>query len=290
MEGSILTKVVLPLSLFFVMLGMGLGLTIQDFKNTAKAPKAVGIGLGMQLLLLPLVAFFVTTVFGLKAGLAVGLIIIALCPGGVTSNMFSLLARGNVALSISLTAIVSLITPFTIPIILSYAMVQFLGEATTVALPIPKTIITLLAITVLPVGIGMLVNKKAPEFAKKCDKPVKILSIVILAVIIAGISKQNWDKLPEFFAQVGWACLLLCALTMLMGFWGSKLLGAERKDSITIGIEVGIQNGTTGIFIASTLLKDPVMSIPAAVYSLIMFVVGGVYAWIFSRNQDRTVT
>ena len=171
MEGSILTKVVLPLSLFFVMLGMGLGLTIQDFKNTAKAPKAVGIGLGMQLLLLPLVAFFVTTVFGLKAGLAVGLIIIALCPGGVTSNMFSLLARGNVALSISLTAIVSLITPFTIPIILSYAMVQFLGEATTVALPIPKTIITLLAITVLPVGIGMLVNKKAPEFAKKCDKP-----------------------------------------------------------------------------------------------------------------------
>jgi BASS family bile acid:Na+ symporter len=284
MEASVLTKIILPLSLFVVMLGMGLSLSLLDFKNTAKTPKPVIIGIIMQLIMLPLVGFAIASSFTMDPILSVGIMAIALCPGGVTSNLYSYLAKGNIALSISLTAVVSLVTPFTIPIILGLSMTHFLGDAKAVELPLAKTILTLIAITVLPVGIGMFIKKKAPTFAAKAEGIVKILSVLALALIVAGITKQNWDVLPGFFAQVGMACLCLCAITMAIGYVGSKLLGTTRKDSVTIGIEVGIQNGTTGLFITSTLLNDPVLSAPPAVYSLLMFGVGAVYAWYFARG------
>ena len=285
MESTILTKVVLPLALFIVMLGMGLSLKLEDFKRVGVTPRPVFIGLMGQLVFLPLVAFMIATVLGLSHLLSVGLLAIALCPGGVTSNLFSYLAKGNVALSITLTAIVSLVTPFTIPIFLGIGMTHFLGEATAISLPLQKTIITLIAITVLPVGLGMIIYKKAPYFAQKCEKPVKILSIVFLLIVIGGIVGQVSDKLAGFFAQAGLACFLLCATTMALGFWGAKVLGSHRKDCITTGIEVGIQNGTTGLFITSNLLGDAVMAVPSAVYTLIMFAMGGAYAYYFSKKS-----
>lgn len=286
MESSILIRVVLPVSLFIVMLGMGLSLTIKDFKRATQAPKTIGIALFFQLIVLPLVAFAMAKLFGLEQFLAVGLVAIALCPGGVTSNLFSYLAKGNVALSISLTAVVSLVTPFTIPILLGMSMKHFLGASSVIALPLVKTIVTLLVITVVPVGIGMMVNHKTPNFSRKAERIVKVLSVVLLLLIIAGLAKKEWANLPQFFAQVGMACTALIVTTMAIGFWGAKCLGVNKKDSVTIGLEVGIQNGTTGLLITATLLQEPVIAIPSAVYSLIMFGAGGLYAWHFSRGSD----
>ena len=285
MESSILIQVVLPLSLFLVMWGLGLSLDVSDFKLATTRPKAVLIGLGFQLLGLPLVAFAVATMFRLNPVLSVGLMIIALCPGGVTSNMFSFLARGNVALSIVLTAIVSLVTPLTIPLALNTAAGLFLGSGMEVVLPVQKTIMTLVAITVLPIVLGMMIRRRFPGFAERSDRPVRIGSIVILGLIIAGIAKQNWNHLPAYFAQVGMACALLCIASVALGYWGSRLFRMEDRDAKTIAIEVGIQNGTTGLFVASTLLASPPMAIPAAVYSLVMFVVGGGFVWLQRWNR-----
>ena len=285
MEATILTKVVLPISLFIVMLGMGLSLSLLDFKNTAKNPRSVVIGLLMQLVLLPAVGFVIAGSFGLEPMLAVGLMVIALCPGGVTSNLYSYLARGNIALSISLTAIVSLITPFSIPLLLAFFMDHFIGKSESIELPLLKTILTLIAITVLPVGIGMVIKEKASLFAEKAEGIVKVLSMLLLFAIVAGIAKQNWDRLPDFFAKVGMASFVLCVVTMAAGYGLSRVLKTGRKDAVTIGIEVGIQNGTTGIFITSTILQNPVLSVAPAVYSLIMFAVGGVYAFYFARHS-----
>lgn len=161
MEGGVLSTVVLPLALFIVMLGLGLGLVIDDFKRIKQFPKAFILGISCQLILLPLVAFGLCKVFNLDPQIAVGLMVLSLCPGGVTSNMFSFLAKGNVALSISLTAFVSIITPFTIPFILEWQMAYFLNDPISVKLPFFKTMVTLIIITIVPVSIGMLIKHKA---------------------------------------------------------------------------------------------------------------------------------
>ena len=284
MEASILSKVVLPLALFIIMLGMGLSLSINDFKQVGKSPKAVTIGLICQMIMLPLIGFFLAIGFGLSPTLAIGIFILCLCPGGVTSNLFCYLSRGNVALSISLTAIVSLITPFTIPIIAAIGMTYFLEGGRTIELPLVKTITTLIAITLIPVGLGMTIRKKWHNLAQKAEKPVKILSMAFLFIIIAGIAQQNWDNIPSFFAQIGMAAFILNVVTMLLGYFIPSLLGLETKDCVSIGVEVGIQNGTTALFITSTLLEDPVMSIPAATYSLIMFATGAAYAYFWQKK------
>ena len=284
MEATILSKVVLPIALFTVMFGMGLSLSVKDFRNVGRSPKSLLLGLSLQLLFLPLVGFGIAKLFNLSPLLAIGTMVIALCPGGVTSNMFSYLARGNVALSVSLTAVVSLITPFTIPVLLAASMSYFGTESSSISLPIQKTIMTLIAITVLPIGLGMVVKIKFGNFAQRSESIVKILSMVFLAIVIIGITKQVWDDLGDFFAKAGFSSLTLCGSTMILGFFISKGLKLPERDAVTNGIEVGIQNGTTGLFITSTLLNNPVMSIPPAVYSLLMFAIGGFYAAYFSRK------
>ena len=283
MEATVLTTVVLPIALAVIMLGMGLSLVVDDFRRVLRHPKAFAVGAFCQLVLLPALGFGVASALGLDPLLAVGLVILALCPGGTTSNMYAYLAKGDVALSISLTAVASLIAPFTIPIFATIAMDSFLGEAQSLALPIPKTIITLLVITVIPVGIGMVIRNKAEAFAKRAEKPVKILSIVFLAAVIAGIVKQNWDALPDFFAQAGLAALVLNLATMALGFGAAVLFRLNREQSITIGLEVGIQNGTTALLVTATLLENSTMSIPPAVYSIIMFVTGALFALLVNK-------
>ncbi|SME94806.1 bile acid:sodium symporter family protein [Pseudobacteriovorax antillogorgiicola] len=285
MEGSMLTKVVLPVALFVVMLGMGLSLAVTDFKRVGTNPKGILVGLSCQMLMLPALGIVTAVSLGMSPLLSAGLLILCLCPGGVTSNLFCYLAKGNVALSITLTAVVSLITPFSIPVLADWGMAYFLGEGRTIQLPLMRTIITLIAITVLPVGLGMLIKQKRGPLAKRAETPVKVLSMVLLFVIIAGIVRQNWDKLPDFFAQTGIAVVLLNIGTMVIGYFVGRIVALDRKDSIAIGVEVGIQNGTTALFITSTLLADPILSIPAATYSLVMFVTGAAYSYIFQRQS-----
>ncbi|MBT7442350.1 MAG: hypothetical protein HN790_00060 [Methylococcales bacterium] len=191
MQADLLTKVILPLSLFLIMFGMSLSLKPADFKNVLAFPKALGVGLIGQLLLLPIFAFLLATAFNLSPEIAVGLMIIALAPGGATSNMFTYLAKGDVSLSVSLTAVVSLITPFTIPIVTAFSMNYFMGSSSEFQIPIVKTIIQLMVITLVPVSIGMWVLSRWPNAAQKIEKVLKVFSIVFLFLIIALIVLVN---------------------------------------------------------------------------------------------------
>jgi BASS family bile acid:Na+ symporter len=280
MEGSVLSEVVLPLVLFVVMLGMGLTLTLDDFRRVGVFPKALLIGIFCQRVMLPLIGVGVVSVVTLTPALAVGLLVLAFSPGGVTSNMFSYLSRGDLALSITLTAVVSLVTPLTIPLLTNLAMDKLMDETAQISLPIVKTVVVLVAITIVPVIIGMLINAKKPEFAKRSENVVKIVSIVALFVIIGALVAKEWDELPGWFAQVGVACLMLNATGMAIGYFAGVLGKLEKPQSITIGMEVGIQNGTTALFVTSTLLENAEMSISPAIYSLIMFGTAPVFGWL----------
>ncbi len=284
MQQTFLSQVVLPAALFLIMLGMGLSLVPDDFRRVLKAPKAAIIGIGCQMVLLPLVGLGVVHLLKMdEPALAVGLMVLTFCPGGTTSNMLTYLAKGDVALSISLTAVVSLVTPFTIPILTAASMNHLMGSAQAIEVPLGKTIIALLAVTVIPVAIGMAIHNKWPNGAKKADKPVKFLSLLFLFGIIAALVKQNSAELPTFFAQTGVACLVLNVITMTVGFGIARFAGLGHKQQVTVGMEVGIQNGTTALMVTGTLLGNLTMTIAPAIYSLIMFATGGLFGVLVNR-------
>ncbi|MBW8049269.1 MAG: bile acid:sodium symporter family protein [Cytophagales bacterium] len=281
MESSIITDVFLPAALAIIMLGMGLALVMDDFKRVVLYPKAVALGLTNQLILLPLIGFLFAWLFPLKPELAVGIMILAASPGGVTSNLISHVSKGDTALSITLTAISSLFTIITIPFIINFALDYFMTGGEVIKLDVPKTILTILLITVVPVSIGMLIRHFAPGFAEKMNKPVKIMSVVFLALIIAGLLLKEKENVVYYFKQVGLVVLALNVTTMLAGFYTAKLFKLNLPQSITISIESGIQNGTLAIFIALSILHNSQMSITPAIYSLIMFVTGGFMMFYF---------
>ena len=289
MKADILTQIVLPFSLFIIMLGMGLSLKISDFTRVLQVPKAMIIGITCQMILLPLIGLALVMAFSLPPELAVGFMILAFCPGGTTSNMFAYLARADVALSISLTAIISLITPFTIPLLTGLAMNLFMDNADQFAIPIGKTIIQLLVITVVPVTIGMILFKKLPEFATRMEKPVKIFSIVLLFLIIAAIVAKSWSSMAGFFAQTGLATLALNLVSMTAGYMIANKARLDKRQAATIGVEVGIQNGTMALLVTGTILGNATMAIPAVTYSLLMFVTGGLFCWLVSLKEKPTL-
>lgn len=292
MESSWLTAVLLPAALFVIMLGMGLGLTSADFARVLTEPKAVLIGLLAQLLMLPLVGFGLARVFTLSPELAVGVVILAACPGGPTSNLITYLVRGNTALSITLTAISSLITVFSIPWVVNLGMQRFLGTGTTLQLSVLQTILQIAVITLIPVSLGMLLRRHRPRFAAQTEKWVKWLSLVFLGLIIFGLMLKERANLPSFFWQVGGVTLMLNVLTMALGYGLAKLSQLDDRSAKAITVEVGIQNGTLAIAIASapTFLNQPTMAIPAAIYSLVMFLTSGVFAWMIQRSRPTPNT
>ena len=279
MSADFLTQVILPLSLFLIMFGMGLSLKLEDFSRVLTYPKAMFIGLIGQMLILPLLAFIIAVALNLPAEIAVGLMILALAPGGATSNMYSYLAKGDVPLSISLTAVVSVITPFTIPIITAMSMVYFMDLDSNFQLPIIDTIIKLIVITIVPVGLGMFVLSCWANLAQKIEAFLKWFSIVFLALIVVLIVLKNRENLVDFFAVAGTAALLLNIVAMLLGFQLAKLAKLNAAQSTTIGFEVGLQNGTLALLVAGSIIGNEVMMIPIATYSIIMFFSGALFAW-----------
>ncbi|MEM8504403.1 MAG: bile acid:sodium symporter family protein [Cyanobacteria bacterium P01_D01_bin.1] len=282
MESSLLTAVFLPLALFIIMLGMGLGLTPADFKRIFVEPRAVLIGLVAQLLLLPTIGFLLASAFPLTPELAIGVMILAACPGGPTSNMLTYLADGNVALSVTLTAISSLITVFTIPIVVNLASQQFAGEGVSLQLPFLETVIQIAVITLIPIAFGMLLHRYVPLFSAQVERWVKWLSLFFLGLIIFGLLLAERANLVSYILQVGWVTLTLNLMTMALGYLLSRAAMLDHKSATAVTCEVGIQNGTLAIAVASapTLLNNPTMSIPAAIYSLLMFATGaGLALW-----------
>lgn len=286
MKANLLTELFLPLALGIIMLGMGLSLKLADFRRLLDFPRATFIGLISQLVLLPLLAFGLLHFFNLPPELAAGVMLIAFCPGGPTSNLLSNLARADLALSITLTAISSIITVFTIPILMNFALEYFIGEGRYVQLPVVQTMLQILVITIIPVSIGMAVRKRFQSLAERLENPFKIASAIFMVIIIAGVFYKERDNIADFFAQVGTITLMLNIIILAIAYGVAKISKLSHPQSATISIESGIQNGTLAIAIASgsMLLNNPQMAIAPAIYSLIMFFTGFVVVYIYSRR------
>ncbi len=289
MESSALTAVVLPVALGVVMLGLGLTLTLSDFTRVAKYPRAVVVGLTSQMLLLPLACFAIVRAFGLSPELSVGLMLLAASPGGATANLYSHLAKGDVALNITLTAVNSLLSVVTLPLIVNFSLGYFLGgDDRGLPLQFGKTV-QIFALVLGPVAVGMLVRRKLPALAERLGKPVKILSALFLLLVIVGTIARERANLVPFFQQVGLAALLFNLVSMAVGFGLPRLLRLQREQSIAIGMEIGIHNGTLAIAIASSpmLLNNGTMAIPAAVYSVIMFFTAAAFGFAINRGKAQ---
>lgn len=281
-----LSTIILASALIIVMLGMGLSLVVDDFKRILVEPKAIVVGLINQLLLLPLIGYLIAVSLQLPAEIAVGIMILAASPGGPTSNLISHLAKGDLALSVTLTALSSLITIFTIPFIINWSLLRFMEKGHIIQLDVIDTISKILVIVVVPVTIGMLIRAFKPHFAQRMAKPVRIASAVVLALVILGIVLKEKDNFVSYFQQAGIAALLLNALSMTVGYYSAKIFRISAKQAMSISIESGIQNGTLAITIATVMLGSSALAIAPAVYSLIMFLTGGVLIYIGTRKKE----
>ncbi len=306
MEESILLDVVLPLSLIIIMIGLGMSLQVKDFKRVLVDPKAIGIGLANQILLLPAIAVGLVLLFELSPLWAVGFMLIAACPGGPTSNLITFVSRGDTALSISLTAFSSLITVITIPLILFLAIdlsgaapmifgtgaedieIVYFGSAGDEAIqaPVLDIIIQVVAVTAVPVSIGLLIRRFRPDFADRMDKPARIASAAIFIFVLATIIIDQRSVLAEHFLSLSASTAALNVATMVVGFLTARMVALDMRQSITVSIESGIQNGTLAIVIAMSILGAPEVAIPPGVYSILMFVTGGALMFFFGLMRD----
>ena len=286
MSGELLKALMLPIALFIVLFGMGLTLVPDDFRRVFRFPRAKLVGIACQLLLLPAVAFLLALAFRLPGELAVGLMVLAACPGGATSNVITHLARGDTALSVTLTAISSVVCVFTIPWLVGWSMAHFLGAEAAVQLPLWKTLGQLFLVTILPIALGMSLRRAQPRIAQRLSGPANVFSLVFLAVIIA-VAVSREENLAEQFSLAGPAAITLNLATMVLSFFIAQMAGLGLPQRITISIEAGIQNGTLALAITLGLLNSPHIAMPSVVYCLFMFASGGIFAVLARRLRQR---
>jgi BASS family bile acid:Na+ symporter len=284
---ELISKVFLPLSLAIIMLGMGMTLIPNDFTRVIKYPKAILIGLTNQLIILPIIGFSLAIAFNLNPTMAVGLMILASCPGGATSNLITQVCKGNIALSVTLTAFASIVSILTIPFILSYALDYFTSKTdVTIQLPIIDTIIQIMGITVIPISIGMLIRKYKTNFAKRMEKPMRTASTVIFILVFIAVLAANADKLIDGMKEAGLVTLVLNIVTMGIGYFTARLFQLNFKNTISITIESGIQNGTLALVIATSILNNVEMGIPIGAYAIWMFLTAGVLMWRLGKRPN----
>lgn len=284
---TLVNSVIIPICLFLIMMGMGLTLVTNDFKRVLKYPKAVGIGLTNQLLFLPIIGFALANIMPLEPEYAVGVMLLVLCPGGTTSNLFTYLAKGDVALSVTMTAIASIITVFSIPVVLSLSLAHFMGAGSEFQLPILKTVLTLVFLTIIPISIGMLIKRFAPRVADNSQKYVSRFGVIFLAFLVAFLGYVQRGTIVEAFLATGPVSLLLNLSTMALGYYTSKWFGLNLAQRASITLEVGLQNSTLSIFMALTLLANYKMSLTPAIYTLIMFLTAGILVRVFSAKYQQ---
>jgi len=281
-----ISALILAVSLMIIMFGMGLSLVVEDFKRIFVTPKAILIGLISQLVFLPIIGFAFIYLFPLQPEIAIGLVILVACPGGATSNLVTHLAKGDIALSVSLTALSSLATLFTIPFIINLGLQMVLGEDTAIQLNIIQTIIQIFAIVIIPVSLGMLVRSKKEAFADKMESPMRIASTVVFLLVLFGLLIKERANIIPYFEQAGLIMLGLNLVTMTLGFVLARIFKLSFKQGVSISIESGIQNGTMGLVIATALLGNTAYAVAPAIYSLIMFLTGGAVIF-WSLNQQK---
>jgi len=284
----IISQIFLPISLAIIMFGMGLTLVLDDFGRLFTYPKTVLVGLWNQLVFLPLIGFLIIILFDLSSSMAIGVMILSVCPGGPTSNLITQVARGNIGLSVTLTALASLITVFTIPMILSKAITYFTGDTgVIIELPVLQTMLQILVITVIPVSIGMVIRKRNEGFAVRMENPMRTASTVLFVIIFLLVMIANKEDLIQAMKEVGLATLLLNLSTMGLGYITAKFFSITGKSLISIIIESGIQNGTLAFVIATTILNNIEMGLATGAYSIWMFITGGILMWRIGNKRKK---
>ena len=278
----------LPLSLIFIMFTLGIGLTIQDFKNIIHQPKSLLLGLMNQMILLPLITFMIISIVKLPSEMAVGMMILACCPGGVTSNMLTKLAKGDTALSISYTALVSIIAVFTLPLIVGLSMQYFMGSAAP-TINILSLGLTMFIITTVPVSIGLYLNTKYHNSIVSFTPIANKISTVLFVVIIIGALASEWEAFINNLYLLGPAIILLIIIMLFLGYNSAKWFRLRKKKSITIAIESGIQNATVGITIGNLILNQEsglsILSLPSGVYGILMYLVCLPFVFFLLKNK-----
>lgn len=272
-----LVKVALPLILAFIMFSLGVGLRVNDFTRVIKFPKAFGTGLFNQLILLPLIAFGIVTAFKISPELAVSVMILSFCPGGVTSNVLTRLANGNTPLSISLTAVTSLLSIITVPLLVAVSVKHFMGEQEA-QINVTSLGIKMFLLTAVPVGLGMLLKAKAPSLVERISRTVSRIAMVLFVLIIIAALAVNRVVVFGNLAALGPALILINIGMLGLGLASSRLLRLETKDATTVSLESGIQNGTLGIAVGAMIAANASDSLPpttvaSAVYGVTMYFV-----------------
>ena len=285
MVDNALLVVFLPLALAVVMAGLGLHLTLADFRRVMAMPRAVLVALAVQSLLLPPLAFALARAFGLPGELALGLVLLAASPGGVTANLFSHIARGDVALNVTLTAINSLLALLTLPLWTALALSVFLGDEASVPPPVGK-VVEVALLVVIPVSLGMALRTWRPALANAAEKPVRSLSSILLGLLIAVAFISEWQVVREFLPVVGLACVVFNVASLLSGYFAAKAARLAEPQAIAISFEIGIHNGTLAIFIALEVLQRSPAAIAPAVYALSMYLTAALFAaWLLHRRR-----
>jgi len=276
-------------ALIIIMVSMGVTLKIADFKVLLQRPKPVLVGLLGQIIILPIIGVAITLMVYMPPAIAVGLIIIAACPGGATSNFMTYLARGDVALSVVLTAISGVLAVFTVPYVINYGLTLHGFSEQGLKLPVLKTIWNIFTLTVLPVLVGMLVRQINARVAEKAEKILTPASFLVLLMVMALIARQVWSELPVMLNAAVWPVLMLNAVMVFIGVILALVMGLPRKIGHTIGIEIGFQNYTLAVVIALVMLQSPEMTITPIIYLFSMYVTGVIVVLLARRATKASV-
>ena len=285
-----IVKVLLPLILAFIMFSLGLGLKGHDFSRVLKFPVAFGVGLANQIVLLPLVALGLAYAFGLESIFAVGLMILAMCPGGVTSNILTKIAGGNAPLSISLTAITSLLSILTVPLLVAFSVNHFMGKDAP-PVDVTRLGLTMFLITAVPVMIGMAFTAKSPTLVEKIAPVVSRTAVALFVLIIVAALAKNWETFSSNLGTLGPVAVLLNIVMLILGLGSAKILKLDHRNATTISIESGVQNGTLAIAVGTIVVAVegkvlPPVTVPAAVYSITMYLV--CVPFVFWRRRNHS--
>lgn len=284
MSGAeLVSSVLLPMALGIIMLGLGMTLHPSDFARILRQPKPVLIGLVVQMLLLTSICFGLCLLLQLPPELAVGLMLLAAAPGGASANIYSHLAGGDVALNITLTAVNSVLCLLTLPLIVGFSLAYFMAAEQSVPPPFSK-IIEVGLIILLPVVIGMWFRHWRPAIAERLEKPMRLFSVLLLTGLVILAIGQQWLLLADYAAIIGLACVVFNLISLLLGYWIPLRMKLARRQAIAIAMEIGIHNGTLALFVAFNVLDNAVMAVPAAFYSISMFITAGVFAYWLKRQ------
>lgn len=290
MQADIISSVLLPAILAFIMFSLGLGLTTGDFRRIVAQPRALLVGVFCHFVLLPLVCYLMVRAFGITGVFAVGFMIIASCPTGSTSNILTYLARGDVALAVSFTAVASVMTMFTLPFIVAWSLAEFMGAQQTVAVPVTLMMGQIFMMLAVPVAAGMLVRHKWPAATQRREPVATRIATVLFIIILALAVVKNWALLRDNFTTLAPFAMGLNLVMLAVGFLVAWMARLSRRQSVTLGIETAVQNATLALVIASSVLKQDAMAVPGALYGVLMYAGGLLFASLMRRLTQADAT